>query len=146
MLKIHVTSSKKIGQPDYGSLGATVGLEAELDSNLITDPHALRSRLRQLFDIARAAVDAELQGGHTPPSPRPAPNGNDNGGDSQHRNGRRGATDSQLRAIRAIAKRLGIQPENAATELHGCGLDEMTLPQASQLIDHLKSQQSGGVR
>jgi hypothetical protein len=34
MLKLSVSTSKKIGLPDYGSLGASCGVELELDPRL----------------------------------------------------------------------------------------------------------------
>ena len=34
-LKLHVGFSKKLGLPDYGSLGASCGVEIELDGSLL---------------------------------------------------------------------------------------------------------------
>ena len=145
MLKLNIVSSKKIGQPDYGSLGATVGVEVELDSSLVSNPDALIARTRGLFDAARRAVDEELKNGRTS-TPQPS-NGNGASNASTNGNGQRAATASQVRAIRAIAQRLGLDADAAALEVVGVHLDDVTLPQASQLIDELKSRQTtGGAR
>ncbi len=147
MLKLNIVSSKKIGQPDYGSLGATVGVEVELDSSLVSNPDALIARTRGLFDVARRAVDEELRNGRTSTPQPPNGNGTSNASTNGNGNGQRAATASQLRAIRAIAKRLGHDADAAAVEVVGVHLDDITLPQASQLIDELKSRQTtGGAR
>ena len=41
----------------------------------------------------------------------------------------------------AIARRVGVDPAVEARDLVGTGLDDLTLRQASELIDHLKSLQ-----
>ena len=86
---------------------------------------------------------------------RPEPDnghGRTNGnGDRSYGNGRRTngnghgngngntATDSQRRAIDAIARRMNADPALEAREVIGAVLDDLTLRQASALIDHLKS-------
>ena len=44
MLKLNAGISRKVGEPNYGSRGATVHLELEVESHLIQDPDA---RLRR---------------------------------------------------------------------------------------------------
>ena len=125
MLKLNAGLSRKVGEPDYGSRGASVNLELEVESNLIHDSDGLMDRIRRLFTLARQAVDEEL-GRAGPSTPR---SGN---------NGQRPATASQLRAIRAIAERLSLDPERVTRDAAGAGLDALTLWQASQVIDELK--------
>lgn len=60
MLKLNAGFSRKIGEPSFGSRGASVNVELELDSNLIRDPDTLCDRIRNLFDLARRSVDDEL--------------------------------------------------------------------------------------
>ena len=48
-------------------------------------------------------------------------------------------TQSQRRAINAIADRAGVNANDEAINLVGVGIDRLSLKQASQLIDHLKS-------
>jgi hypothetical protein len=68
-------------------------------------------------------------------------NGQSNG--SNRRNGG-SMTDSQRRAIDAISRRLNLDPDHEAREVLGLGMDQLTIRQASELIDHLKSLQSAG--
>lgn len=163
MLKLNAGFSRKVGEPNFGSRGASVNLELELDSNLIRDSEALCSHIRNLFELARQSVDEELAddrdqagNGHAPglvapanrdnagrpASPRPGPNGQDI----------RYATASQLRAIRSICQRQGRDPGQLAHERYRINrIEELTLQEASALIDELKStagngQQKGGRR
>ena len=47
-------------------------------------------------------------------------------------------SDSQRRAILAIARRLGMNPELQAYSVVGARLEELSRPQASKLIDYLR--------
>ena len=51
-------------------------------------------------------------------------------------------TDSQNRAITAIAKRLGLNPIEEARNVLGTEFEDLTIRQASKLIDKLKSLQA----
>jgi hypothetical protein len=53
MIKLNAGFSRKVGEPYYGSRGASVNVELELESGLIGDPDALMGRMRQLFAIAK---------------------------------------------------------------------------------------------
>ena len=66
MLKLNAGFSRKVGEPNYGSRGASVNVELELESNLIGDPDALSARIKSLFDLARRSVDEELNGSQAP--------------------------------------------------------------------------------
>lgn len=59
-MTINVGSSKKIGLPDYGSLGASCNVEFEADHDLLDNPEAFRQRIRHAFAAAREAVEDEL--------------------------------------------------------------------------------------
>ena len=98
--------------------------------------------------MARKEVEAELSSaasginksvqrgtGHSPdPQARLAGNGGRDG---------RSATNSQVRAIRSICNQRQIESDHLAKERFGSYVDELTLRQASQLIDELKSARSG---
>ena len=150
MLKLNVGLSRKIGEANYGSRGASVHLELEVESGLATDPGALRDRVRQLFQMARISVDEELHvAGPVGNASAGHGHGNGNGyGDDRGRGSRRssgrGATQSQVRAIHAIANR---QQLDLASELHTrFGVDrpeDLTISEASELIDSIKPQTNG---
>ena len=63
MIKLNAGFSRKVGEPNYGSRGASVNVELEVESSLVGDPDGLMARIRNLFDIARQSVDAELANG-----------------------------------------------------------------------------------
>ncbi|UCF34755.1 MAG: hypothetical protein JSV78_05510 [Phycisphaerales bacterium] len=145
MLKLNAGFSRKVGEANYGSRGASVNVELELESRLIGDPDALATRIRNLFDLARRSVDAELAGNNGNGS---ASDGTGRWGNGQDRS-LRYATASQLRAIRAICNRIGRDPVQVANERFKVNdLDELTLQEASTLIDALKSnsRREGGGR
>src|SRR3984957_6252815 len=92
-LKTNVGISRKIADNNYGSPGASVNLEVDLESSLIQEPERFQDRIRQVFRLAQQAIDDELnrqQGnsatnGHAAP---PSCNGHvaDNG-NGYHANG-----------------------------------------------------------
>jgi hypothetical protein len=85
-MKLNVGLSRKVGEPNYGSRGASVNLELELDNSLVEQPERLRDRIRQLYQLAKASVDEELHGtGQQPVA-------NNNHGDD-HNNGQGGGLD-----------------------------------------------------
>jgi len=142
-LKLNVGLSRKVGQPDYGSRGASVNLELELDSSLVSDNSRLQERIRELFQLARQSVDDELDHPHQTSSNSArqdqSPNGN-----SHRQEAPRAATQSQVRAIHAIAGRRRI---DLVAELRGrFSVDrpeDLSIMQASELIDALKGTPDG---
>ncbi len=56
MLKLNAGFSRKVGEPNYGSRGASVNVELELESGLIGDPDALMARIHNLFDTRAAEL------------------------------------------------------------------------------------------
>lgn len=151
MLKVNVGLSRKVGEPNYGSRGASVNLELEVESGLASEPDSLRDRVRQLFRMARSAVDEELsaaspgtESGQVNSQPG-APNGSNGyrNGSGAHCSGR-SATQSQVRAIYAIANRQGV---NLAAELQSrFGVsrpEDLGIREASSFIDAIKPEASG---
>ncbi len=136
MLKINIGRSLKVGEPNYGSKGASVHFEVEVDHGLAEQPQALRQKIRELFVQAAAAVREELHGPDTNGSHRPAANG--------HQRTQRLATSSQVRAIHAIANRQRTNLSELLQELGIGRLEELSIISASELIDRLKSTQNIG--
>ena len=113
-LTLNVGLSKKVGLPDYGSLGASCHVEVELDGSLLqSDPDAFRQRARDAFAVCREAVQDELARNQTGKPNGVAAAAQSNGkvttnGNGSGHNGSgqpRRATASQVRAILAIANR-----------------------------------------
>ena len=134
-LKLNIAMSRKVGEPNYGSRGATVGLEMEVDSSLVNEPQQLHERIARLFQLAKQSIDAELgsrsaNGQHT--------------STSESGSGIRPATANQIRAIHAIANRQNV---DLVEELRGRfqleRLEDLSLDQASQLIDAIKPSTNG---
>ena len=61
-LKANIGFSRKQGEPRFSSRGASVNLEIELDNHLLEQPTEFLERIHGAFELARAAVDAELNG------------------------------------------------------------------------------------
>jgi hypothetical protein len=130
-LKLTVAICRKIGQPNYGSRGATVGLEIEEDSSLVEQPQQLRARIVQLFRLARQSVDQELGARGT------MPQGSENGAAGWQP---RYATPAQVRAIHAISNRLNLDLADELNRRFAVSRPEdLLLEEASQLIDAIQT-------
>jgi len=145
MLKLNVGFNRKAGEANYGSRGASVNLELELDSGLASDPERLKERIRSLFLLAKASVDEELGGGG-PPNSQAAPKTIGNGRSARgRRDGTRTATASQVRALYAIADRQGVELSDLLRARYGVDQPEtLSITEASELIDQLKGSTNHG--
>jgi hypothetical protein len=166
-LKTNVGVSRKVADNNYGSRGASVNLELELDSTLIQDPERFHDRIRQVFRLAQQAIDEELnrqQGNNTAghatngtTNGQPAQSGNGHAatnGNATNGNGRNGhaastASEKQLAYARQLAKGiqgLGIRRlESLAEKMLGKQIVALTTLDASGLIDTLKSIKAGEI-
>ena len=155
MLKLNVGLSRKVGEANYGSRGASVNLELEVESTLAGEPDRLREKIRQLFLMAKTSVNEELNGIDNSASSvndqqvrdanQSNGNGHDNGNGHSNGNangnghGRRSATESQVRAIHAIARRQSVDLAVLLRERFGSQRpDDLSISAASELIDELK--------
>ncbi len=151
-LKLNVGASRKVTDNNYGSRGASVNLEMELDTTLVNDPPKLQEKIRHLFQVARTSLAEELNGGgshangHAGPSgngdhtaDRPAANGN--GGNRGPRDaGPRRSTAKQCKAIHAIARANGVHLGDYLHQRYQTARpNELTLRQASEAIDDLRA-------
>jgi hypothetical protein len=155
-LKLNVGYSKKIGQPDYGSLGASCNVEVELDQYLVFhDLDGLHAKIKQVFVAARQAVHDELYRHKGSPPPQNGNNGqlaasgkgssgNGGSGNGQRRGPGRRATTSQVRAINSIAERLQLDLARWLHEKFGMGVPaDLSISDASHAIDELKALPAG---
>jgi hypothetical protein len=68
-LKVNIGLAKKLGQPNYGSTGASCSLQFELDSSQMSqDPDGFRQNLRNAYDACRQAIQDELHRQLNPPA------------------------------------------------------------------------------
>ena len=135
-VKLSVGLSRKVGEANFGSRGASVNLELEVEAVLADEPTRLHERIRQLFALARSAVAEELDGGANSTLPS-AGNGPISApvkvGDL------RPATAPQVRTIYALARRLDINLGQWLQERCGVrGPEQLNIRQASRVIDELK--------
>jgi len=140
--KLNIGLSRKVGEANYGSRGATAHLEVELDAGVVSDPQLLRDRMRSLYAMARQSVEEELRRSSDGASNEPAhSNGNGHAHGNRHQTQPAGgtATQSQVRAIFAIARRQRLDPLGLIQErFHRDRLEDLSIREASSLIDDLK--------
>jgi len=144
-LSINVGLSRKASR-DYQSHGVSINVTAELDQSLLARPQELQEQVANLYSQAEQALERRAGHGDVPPPHRPYParsngyrNGNGNGNRGRSNGNGGGMTQSQRRAILAIARRANIDPDYEAQQIIGMPLDQMSIQQASELIDHLKT-------
>ena len=131
-LKLNIGLSRKIGEANYSSRGASVNVEMELESALVQEPEKFQARIKQLFGMAKTAVDEELRNGHS------------NGHNGSHGQEAPPATASQARALHAIAKKQHLNLEELLRSRFGVGKPEdLLLKTASELIDELNGRRNG---
>jgi hypothetical protein len=153
-LKLNVGVGRKVGLPDYGSVGASCNLEMELDSALLErDLDGFHTRVRDAFVAARQAVQDELARVQAPielaqraPAPRAPTSGgsNSNGhasaGPTERSRPQKRATDKQVKAILAIARQQHADLDRLLQQDYGVHHPEdLSIKQASELIDLLKA-------
>ena len=134
--------SRKVGQPGYGSVGATCGLELELDPTLLREaPEEFEARARSAYAACARAVDAELARLAAPTGPALACAGHTETTDARGWPPRP-ATTRQLRALEAIARSRG---EGLDDLLAGLGLDAggLSAAEASRTISGLRAAAAG---
>ena len=140
-LTINVGLSRKSSE-NYQSRGVSINVTAELDQALLAKPDRLQSQISGLYRQAEVALRDQVIKGNGQQD-EPSTNGQRSQQESTRPNGdHRPATNSQLRALNAIADRLDIDLHDECRHEFGCRPKELGIRQASQLIDQLKAQQA----
>jgi hypothetical protein len=155
-LKLNVGITKKLGLPEYSSVGASCSVELELSETLLhADLDAFQEQVHDIYIACNQAVNDELarhqvslasppSNGHAAPASSHAPEVN-NGQTAPRSQGPRGrsrkpATPSQVRALVAIARAQHADLEGILrAEYAVTRPEDLSLPEASQLIDQLKA-------
>ncbi len=144
-LKVNVGLSKKIGLPDYGSLGASVHVEYEADSTLLhSDLDGFHRQVSNAFVACKQAVQDELARHHASESAA-SPHGSGHNANGNGRgNGRsapaRRATVSQVRAINSISDKLQLDLAHWLQQKFGIRIPgDLSISEASSAIDELKA-------
>jgi hypothetical protein len=147
-LTLNVGVSRKLGLPEYSSVGASCGVQVELDPALLEhDPEGFHERARAAYVACHRAVHDELarlrRQAIPPTEPQDVPATESGRDGPANRNGhgrpRKPATANQVRAIAALARRRGLDTADWLRTGYGVGrAEELSLSEASRLIDELK--------
>ena len=146
MIKLNVGASRKVSDNHYGSRGGCVNVELELDSTLALDSQKLRDHIRKLFDLANASLSEELQANNEPACVEDSHHQRD--GVSFNGNGAgnevsvppvRYATEKQIVCIQGLARKHGIPVPELLGECKVASFNELTVQEASRLIESLKA-------
>ena len=141
-IKVNVGFSRKVGEPNYGSRGASVHLEVELDRIALDDSELFGSEFEGIFERARDAVDRELQRDVSRASESGEPSDGQPNHHGQNGSARapRPATPNQIRAIQTIARHRDVDLCHLLeTRFGGKAAEDLSIMEASLLIDRLKS-------
>lgn len=88
MLKLNVVLSKKVGLPDYGSIGALCSVETEMNNGVLQhDPDGFQQQARQAYAACAQAVNDELARQQGQSASPPVTNGHTANGNGRRRNG-----------------------------------------------------------
>ena len=155
-MKVNLGVMRKVGQPDYGSVGASCNLGLEIDCGLLEhDLVGFHVQVHSAYvavhdELARLKAPVVTTQGPPASSNRQPANGHaSNGHDGSNgqtdhlppgrSSNRKPVTEKQVRAIRSIASR---QQADFDGLLHVLGVrrpEDLSLRQASELIDTIKT-------
>lgn len=161
-IKLSIGLSKKVGLPDYGSLGASCTVEVELEASLLqSDLEGFHGHVRRAYAACAQAVNNELHrnlanagqthvnesNGTRERDRSPSGNGSSDSATNGANRLARKATQSQIRALIAMADRRGLHLDRLASDrFHVQRAADLALADASQLIDELKATPVNGGR
>ena len=150
-LTVSVGLSKKVGQPEFGSLGATCNVAFELEASLLqTDLRAFHDQVHNAYSACAQAVNDQLakpqvSGSNGNQTEIKQPSTGNGGGGNGHR-----ATDKQLGFARQLAGQiqgLGVRRLDVlANKMFAKPIAELSTLDASGLIDTIKAIKAGEVK
>ena len=150
-IRASIGISKKVGQPDYGSLGANCQLEVELDASVIEDAEAFHDKIRRIYALANQAVVDQLAqsngngqkpgNGHNRTTPINGKNGDDE----------TPASNKQIKYLLDVARQRHQMDLSQIAEFcdQAVGANDvyrLTKRQASAVIDQLTGKNGNGRR
>ena len=144
-VKINVGVAKKVGQPNFGSAGANCNVEFEIDGGYDNgSTEKFQNAVRRAYAACREAVESELTEQEEESKPqlegsKQSRTTNRTATQSNPVTQTRGATASQVRAIYAISNHNGISLEAVLSEFNVSRPDDLSVRDASNVIDQLKS-------
>ena len=147
-MKIHVGLQKKVGQPNYGSLGASCQIEFEMDSTLLeSNMDGFHDRVNGAFMACRQAVNLQLRQQESERAVESTTSIQKQLPERRPETQRSGTvTPNQLKAIYGMARRQRIDLQKLLHERFDRYVPEdLTIREASELLDELK-QDCGIVR
>ena len=138
---VTVGRSKKVSE-NYNSDGFSLNVQAELPASVLEDPNALAEQTNMLFQLTTDLLDEQVRiagNNNTVSQPVSVPASQPRQAyQAKGGNGNRGITDAQKNAIQKMAAKVGDNPEALAHSGYNVGLDQLSIKQASALIDDLK--------
>jgi hypothetical protein len=153
-LKLNVGLSRKLGLPDYGSLGASCSVELELEASALENLDSFQARVKHAYNACRQAVSEELAR-HQPASGGPpgaqetvaaGTNGHSSRPTSASSHRASGKQVDYARQLAVQIRGLGARRlEALAEKLYHKPLADLTSLDASGLIDTLKAMKAGEI-
>lgn len=166
-LKLTVGQSRKISE-NYNSTGFSLNIEAELPASAAQEPNTLAQAANDLFQLCEDILDERIRGSagnanyrkprsasevapqsdrrHDPSTRpesstrRPTANGGNGNGNGHSNGGPKPITKAQTKAILNMCRRLERDADVVAEGNFGVGgVHELSIRQASELIDALKA-------
>jgi hypothetical protein len=158
-VKINVGFSEKLGQPDFGSIGASCHIECQLEGPLLENPDAFQAKVRELYSACSAAAKEQLArhragnevlptNGSRKPSngtpPTAASRSSQDNGSTTHR-----ASKRQMDFLEQLARQIpqvGVRRlESLAQRVCKKPVAQLSSFDASTLIDTLKAIKDGNL-
>lgn len=153
-MKVSVGLSKKVGLPDYGSLGASCNVELELEGSMLqSDVEKFQQHVRRAYQACAQAVNEELHrsnchtttnnNGSSPSNGQGTNGANGNGHPKTNGtgNGQRQATQSQIKAIYGIARNQRLDVGQLMSQYGAKKPEDLDIKTASKVIESLKAQE-----